>query len=96
MSTAAQGPPTLVDIRAAVDGGVVTAWESEFLIPQQTVATTPVRPSWTMAMPEVLRREQKGLTGSGLIERCKKTGRIYSTARLRTVFLSCRSSVVCG
>jgi hypothetical protein len=31
-----KGPPTLVDIRAAVDGGVVPAWESEFLIPQQT------------------------------------------------------------
>ena len=27
---------TLVDIRAAVDVVVVTAWESEFLIPQQT------------------------------------------------------------
>jgi nicotinate dehydrogenase subunit B len=32
-----KGPPTLVDIRAAVDGaGIVTAWESEFFIPQQT------------------------------------------------------------
>jgi len=32
-----KGPPTLVDLRAAVDGaGVVTAWESEFFIPQQT------------------------------------------------------------
>jgi nicotinate dehydrogenase subunit B len=31
-----KGPPTLVDIRAAVDGDVVTAWESEFFIPQQT------------------------------------------------------------
>src|SRR5262249_1420180 len=39
---------------------------------------------------------QRGLTGSGLIERCKNTGRVYTTARLRTVFLSCRSSVVCG
>ena len=39
MSTAAPRiPPTLVDIRAAVDGGVVTAWESEFLIPQQTAS----------------------------------------------------------
>ena len=125
-------PPTLVDIRAAVDGGVVTAWESEFLIPQQTaggfnvplvaatlagmpaddhiapgnifqnsvipykfanvktvcrrLATTPLRPSC----------RAEGAHGSGLIERCKKTGRVYSTARLRTVFLSCRSSVVCG
>jgi hypothetical protein len=39
---------------------------------------------------------QRGLTGSGLIERCKNAGRVYTTARLRTVFLSCRSSVVCG
>jgi CO/xanthine dehydrogenase Mo-binding subunit len=32
-----KGPPTLVDLRAAVDGGGnVTAWESEFFIPQQT------------------------------------------------------------
>ena len=32
-----KGPPTLVDIRAAVDdSGAVTAWESEFFIPQQT------------------------------------------------------------
>jgi nicotinate dehydrogenase subunit B len=32
-----KGPPTLVDLRAAMDGsGTVTAWESEFFIPQQT------------------------------------------------------------
>jgi nicotinate dehydrogenase subunit B len=31
------GPPTLVDLRAAMDSaGSVTAWESEFFIPQQT------------------------------------------------------------
>ena len=30
-----KGPPTLVDLRAAIDGaGNVTAWESEFFIPQ--------------------------------------------------------------
>ena len=34
-----KGPPTLVDIRAAMDGGVVTAWESEFFIPQQTAGS---------------------------------------------------------
>jgi nicotinate dehydrogenase subunit B len=35
-----KGPPTLVDLRAAVDGaGVVTAWESEFFIPQQTAGS---------------------------------------------------------
>jgi nicotinate dehydrogenase subunit B len=32
-----KGPPTLIDLRAALDGsGGVTAWESEFFIPQQT------------------------------------------------------------
>jgi CO/xanthine dehydrogenase Mo-binding subunit len=32
-----KGPPTLIDLRAAMDDkGNVTAWESEFFIPQQT------------------------------------------------------------
>jgi CO/xanthine dehydrogenase Mo-binding subunit len=31
-----KGPPTLIDIRAALDGANVAAWESEFFIPQQT------------------------------------------------------------
>jgi nicotinate dehydrogenase subunit B len=32
-----KGPPTLIDIRASIDGsGKVTAWDSEFFIPQQT------------------------------------------------------------
>jgi nicotinate dehydrogenase subunit B len=32
-----KGPPTLIDLRAAVDSsGTVVAWESEFFIPQQT------------------------------------------------------------
>jgi nicotinate dehydrogenase subunit B len=31
-----KGPPTLIDIRAALDGANVVAWESEFFIPQQT------------------------------------------------------------
>lgn len=32
-----KGPPTLIDLRAAIDGaGNVTAWESEFFIPKQT------------------------------------------------------------
>src|SRR5258708_5501228 len=35
-----KGPPTLVDLGAAVDGaGAVTAWESEFFIPQQTAGS---------------------------------------------------------
>ncbi len=32
-----KGPPTLIDLRAAIDAkGNVTAWDSEFFIPQQT------------------------------------------------------------
>ena len=32
-----KGPPTLIDLRAALDSaGAVTAWDSEFFIPQQT------------------------------------------------------------
>ena len=31
-----KGPPTLIDLRASIDSGNVTAWESEFFIPQQT------------------------------------------------------------
>ena len=32
-----KGPPTLVDLRAAIDAsGTVTVWDSEFFIPQQT------------------------------------------------------------
>jgi CO/xanthine dehydrogenase Mo-binding subunit len=35
-----KGPPTLVDLRAGMDSsGNVTAWESEFFIPQQTAAS---------------------------------------------------------
>ncbi len=35
-----KGPPTLVDLRAAMDGAnVITAWESEFFIPQQTAGS---------------------------------------------------------
>jgi CO/xanthine dehydrogenase Mo-binding subunit len=35
-----KGPPTLADLRAAMDGAnVITAWESEFFIPQQTAGS---------------------------------------------------------
>jgi nicotinate dehydrogenase subunit B len=35
-----KGPPTLIDLRAGMDGsGTVTAWDSEFFIPQQTPNT---------------------------------------------------------
>jgi nicotinate dehydrogenase subunit B len=54
-----KGPPTLIDLRAAMDGaGNVTAWESEFFIPQQTagsflVPRTPATLAGLPAKPDV-------------------------------------------
>jgi nicotinate dehydrogenase subunit B len=49
-----KGPPTLIDLRAALDGsGTVTAWESEFFIPQQTDKSfmVPLIPATLAGMP---------------------------------------------
>ena len=49
-----KGPPTLIDLRAALDGaGKVTAWESEFFIPQQTDKSffVPLIPATLAGLP---------------------------------------------
>jgi nicotinate dehydrogenase subunit B len=48
-----KGPPTLIDLRAALDGASVTAWESEFFIPQQTDKSfmVPLIPATLAGMP---------------------------------------------
>jgi nicotinate dehydrogenase subunit B len=49
-----KGPPTLIDLRAAMDGsGTVTAWESEFFIPQQTDKSflVPLIPATLAGLP---------------------------------------------
>ena len=49
-----KGPPTLIDLRAALDGvRNVTAWESEFFIPQQTPSSfmVPLVPATLAGMP---------------------------------------------
>jgi len=49
-----KGPPTLIDVRAAMDnGGNVTAWESEFFIPQQTAGSflVPLTPATLAGLP---------------------------------------------
>jgi CO/xanthine dehydrogenase Mo-binding subunit len=49
-----KGPPTLIDLRAAMDGaGNVTAWESEFFIPQQTAGSflVPLTPATLAGLP---------------------------------------------
>jgi len=49
-----KGPPTLIDLRAGMDGsGAVTAWESEFFMPQQTpnVSLVPLVAATLSGMP---------------------------------------------
>lgn len=46
------GPPTLVDLRAAMDGaGNVGAWESEFFIPPGAVGLVPLTPATLAGLP---------------------------------------------
>ncbi len=50
-----KGPPTLIDLRAAIDSsGNVTAWESEFFIPQQTAGSflVPLTPATLAGLPQ--------------------------------------------
>ncbi len=50
-----KGPPTLMDLRASLDAaGNVTAWESEFYIPQQTAGSfmVPLTPATLANLPQ--------------------------------------------
>jgi nicotinate dehydrogenase subunit B len=49
-----KGPPTLIDLRASLDGsGTVTAWDSEFFMPQQTpnISVVPLVAATLSGMP---------------------------------------------
>src|SRR5438477_4565858 len=50
-----KGPPTLMDLRASLDAaGNITAWESEFFIPQQTAGSfmMPLTPASLASLPQ--------------------------------------------
>src|SRR5207302_8108355 len=50
-----KGPPTLMDLRASLDAaGNITAWESEFFIPQQTAGSfmVPLTPASLASLPQ--------------------------------------------
>jgi len=50
-----KGPPTLIDLRASLDAsGNVTAWESEFFIPQNTAGSfmVPLTPATLAGLPQ--------------------------------------------
>lgn len=47
-----KGPPTLIDLRAALDGnGEVVAWESEFFIPEGAAGGVPLVPAVLAGLP---------------------------------------------
>jgi nicotinate dehydrogenase subunit B len=48
-----KGPPTLIDLRAAIDaGGNVTAWESEFFIPGGATGNVPLIAATLSGLPQ--------------------------------------------
>jgi CO/xanthine dehydrogenase Mo-binding subunit len=48
-----KGPPTLIDLRAAIDdGGNVTAWESEFFIPSGAAGNVPLIAATLSGLPQ--------------------------------------------
>ncbi len=75
-----KGPPTLMDLRASLDAaGNVTAWESEFYIPQQTAGSfmVPLTPATLANLP------QKGDIAPGNI--FQNSAIPYKFANIKTV-----------
>jgi CO/xanthine dehydrogenase Mo-binding subunit len=75
-----KGPPTLIDLRATLDGsGNVTAWESEFFIPQGAAAGSVVGllAADLAGMPTSQQMAPGGITGNSAIP--------YKFANVKTV-----------
>src|SRR5262249_51053229 len=75
-----KGPPTLIDLRASLDAsGNVTAWESEFFIPQNTAGSfmVPLTPATLAGLPH------KGDIGPGNI--FQNSAIPYKFANVKTV-----------
>jgi len=75
-----KGPPTLIDLRAKVDAsGNVTAWESEFFIPQGAAPGSVVGllPADLAGMPTAQQMAPGGITGNSAIP--------YKFANVKTV-----------
>ena len=65
-----KGPPTLIDLRASLDAaGNVTAWESEFFIPQGAAAGSVVGllPAELAGMPTAQQLAPGGISGNSAI-----------------------------
>jgi CO/xanthine dehydrogenase Mo-binding subunit len=63
-----KGPPTLIDLRAKLDAsGQVTAWESEFFIPQGAAGTVDLVAATLNDMPTDHQLSPGGITGNSAL-----------------------------
>ena len=73
-----KGPPTLIDLEAALDAhGAVTAWSSQFYIPQGAAGIVPLTPAILGALPHTDVLSPGGITGNTAIQ--------YAIPNIRTV-----------
>ncbi len=73
-----KGPPTLVDMEAALDAhGDVVAWSSQFFIPQGAAGFVPLVPASLAALPHTTVLSPGGITGNTAIQ--------YAIPNIRTV-----------
>ena len=73
-----KGPPTLVDMEAALDAkGDVIAWSSQFYIPQGAAGVVPLTPATLADLPHTTGLAPGGITGNTAIQ--------YAIPNIRTV-----------
>ena len=73
-----KGPPTLIDMEAALDAeGDATAWSTEFYIPQGAAGFVPLTPATLADLPHTMVLSPGGITGNTAIQ--------YAIPNVRTV-----------
>ena len=73
-----KGPPTLVDMEASLDAtGDVTAWSTQFYIPQGAAGYVPLTPASLAELPHTTVLSPGGITGNTAIQ--------YAIPNVRTV-----------
>ena len=73
-----KGPPTLVDLEAALDAkGDVVAWSSQFYVPQGAAGFVPLTPATLADLPHTTVLSPGGITGNTAIQ--------YAIPNVRTV-----------
>ncbi len=73
-----KGPPTLIDLEAALDDkGAVTAWHSQFFVPQGAAGLVPLTSAELGELPHTAVLSPGGITGNTAIQ--------YAVPAIRTV-----------